>query len=785
MPSRRATRIGLSAALVLALLGLLTGCTNSHSGHRAAEGPSATTSSPVSAPTKGGLPACGVECDPIDPRYLTSLPFGASSFWLQPWRAYLDTWPGSRLLDALGVNFNVNGSLAPDVARLLHNTGFRLARIEIGWGSLSYANPERFTHEAEIRARLLALHRYGLRPLILLNANSGSPAPAKGIDLTTVAPAPAGSTTVTLTAASAAALAPGKSGFDASAFKPVKERRKRGHKRAQTGPRLTRAQRRARHEARRAARKAAAAAGLTRTVLEGNPGLLITKVSGDVATLSRPLPSALPAGVYRGTTLLYAPFGPPKLPDGSPNPAFEDTLAGWLKYVATVCGEARGIFGAGGFDLEIWNELSFGSQFLDVEKYYASPESSSREVVKEVTKALLDETLAFVRNPANGISPLVGVSDGFASESPFPSAAYAPAGLTAYSKHPYAGPKSYPADFHAKPGNVPRDALGRRDTSGERRSAEAFTARFVPSYQADLPEHTLTATSTETLVRDLAPFATDIYQAPHGRDVARAGQRPPQTWVTEYNLGTAGGTVVGPDEKTPQTGPAATITTADRAHFQAKVALRSLVSMVGAGVSREYFYAAAYAGGLSLIAEPFVLNANARPSVFPGDAAGGEAMAALHRMLTRFEGPGPDDAGARQLTLLSITQDGDHAQFTGDGTSAHPDLYDRDVLAVFPFQTSPTTFVIPVYVMTRDMLTLYAPSAPSTDVHRFDLPDETFHITLGNLPNTTTPPTVSSYDPLRDETTTAHLTSRTSNQATFELTATDYPRLLTLKYTGE
>jgi len=104
---------------------------------------------------------------------------------------------------------------------------------------------------------------------------------------------------------------------------------------------------------------------------------------------------------------------------------------------------------------------------------------------------------------------------------------------------------------------------------------------------------------------------------------------------------------------------------------------------------------------------------------------------------------------------------------------------------VFPFQTSPTSYVIPVYVMTRDLLTLYEPSAPGNDINRFDLPDETFHITLGNLPATTTPPTVTSYDPLRNENTPAHLTSRTGNQATFELSATDYPRLLTLNYTGE
>ena len=46
--------------------------------------------------------------DPIDSRFLTYAPFGTTSFWLQPWRAYMDTWPASRLLDGTGINFNVN-----------------------------------------------------------------------------------------------------------------------------------------------------------------------------------------------------------------------------------------------------------------------------------------------------------------------------------------------------------------------------------------------------------------------------------------------------------------------------------------------------------------------------------------------------------------------------------------------------------------------------------------------------------------------------------------------------
>ena len=159
-------------------------------------------------------------------------------------------------------------------------------------------------------------------------------------------------------------------------------------------------------------------------------------------------------------------------------------------------------------------------------------------------------------------------------------------------------------------------------------------------------------------------------------------------------------------------------------------------------------------------------------------------MNGLRNMLAQFQGPGPRPRPAADLKLLSIAQDGNHAQFNGDGTTAHPNLYDREVLAVLPFQSSPTRFVIPVYVMTRDLLTLYEPNAPTNDIHRFDLPNETFQITLANLPQTNTPPTITAYDPLRNRTPPAHLTNQDGDTATIEIAATDYPRILTINYTN-
>jgi hypothetical protein len=688
----------------------------------AGNGTTVLTVSPA-APSSGG-----VTSDPIDPRYLTDVPFGDTSFWIQPWRAYLDTWPASRLLDSLGINFNVSPTESEGTAHLLQDSGFKLARIEIPWGSVSYSNPTKFVNETQVHTQLNALHKRGLRPLIVLNANSGGPGPFKEITLTTVESAAAGARTVTLSPTSTATVVAGKTGFDDLSF-------------------------------------------------GGDPDILITSVTSEgVATLSKPLPAALAAGAHRGMTLLYAPFGPPELSSGAPNPAFQATLTGWLSYVTTVCREAEAIFGAGGYDLEVWNELSFGSQFLNQENYY----SPSRETgLGSVTETLLAETVAYVRNPEHGISSQVGITDGFSSETPFASGATVPRGLTALSKHLYAGPQYFPAAETAS-AIKPINALGAPDyTTGGTKSNPLYTPLFTPNFASALPEYFLTATQTETEIRDLSPTTTSIYGVPHGRNAGPSGGEPPQTWMTEYNLNT--NTLLPLNPEHPTNYYHTEISPAQAGRLQAEIALRSLVSMISKGMTREYFYAAAHTEGYSLISENFISALDAHPSEYPGDTSGGDTMNSFRNMLADFQGPGPEGA-PRQLQLLSIAQAGNHAQFAGDGTSAHPSLYDREVLAVFPFQSSPTRFVIPVYVMTQNLSTVYNTSAPETDLTRFDLPDETFRITLGNLPETADPPKVSAYDPIRNESTSARFVSRQGDRAVFEFAATDYPRLLTVEY---
>ncbi|HEX5223865.1 MAG TPA: hypothetical protein VFW29_01930, partial [Solirubrobacteraceae bacterium] len=438
---------------------------------------------------------------------------------------------------------------------------------------------------------------------------------------------------------------------------------------------------------------------------------------------------------------------------------------GWLDYVRVVCREAEAIAGPGGYDLEIWNELSFGSKFLNASNYGApvgngtTAARNKARVTKAVMKALLDETTYWV----HAHDPGVGISDGFASESPFPSGLGAPIGLTALSKHPYAGGRTYPAAY--KVGfDVPVNALGVQDLTPKPKPP--YKPLFVPSYSMLLPEYMLTASSTETLIRDIAPITTEIYGLVHGREVGPRGGAPVQKWITEYNLSPPMG-ITG-------------LSPADVAHFRAKALLRSLVAMSAKGIARDYFFGAA-PGALSLIDPGFYKALEADPGSYPGAAAGGEVLQTFRNLTTAMRGPGP--AGApRRLSLTSIVQEGNHAQWAGDGTAAHPSLYDREVLAVFPFQTAPSEFVVPVYVMTSNLLTLYDPAAPPADEQRWDLPDEPFRITLGGLPEGGPPPMVSAYDPLRGAASPARLVSRQGATAVFEVAASDYPRLLRLTF---
>ena len=380
----------------------------------------------------------------------------------------------------------------------------------------------------------------------------------------------------------------------------------------------------------------------------------------------------LSAGDYPAATLLYEPFAKPRLPDGRPNPRFQRTLAGWLGYVHAVANFARQTLGSTQFDLEVWNELSFGSDFLDLDSYYSGDVDHGSG---DTTEAILIDTVASVRSSHDLAG--VGIGDGFASQRPWDSGADSPVGLTALDKHPYPPPREFPRD--AVFGNERAlDALGKPDAT---RVGGVWRDRFVPHYTAFLPEFALTAIQTETLVRDLSPYTTTIYGVPHGRFTHPRGGPPPQVWITEWGLDPSD--VLG-------RGDAGPLSPAER-HLQAKAALRALVAYVNKGVDAFYYYDVSDPG-LGL--------------VDPHERGGGETIRAIKRLLDGFDGAQRLQR-VRPLRLLQVGDFTGAVQFEGDGTAAHPPLYNRDVLAFLPFQVTADRYVVAAYVMTRDIAQRY------------------------------------------------------------------------------
>jgi hypothetical protein len=434
--------------------------------------------------------------------------------------------------------------------------------------------------------------------------------------------------------------------------------------------------------------------------------------------------------------------------------------------VKVVTGEVRAILGSQDFDVEIWNEIHFNSEFLDIDEYY-SPDIDQGS--GDVTEAILARTVAWMRTPANGLMN-VGVGNGFASQRHDDAGSTSPPGLTALSKHPYlyGGVRRFPpADVDGiRPLDAQGDPDGTQDESGD------WFELFTPSYADFHPERYLWATEKtssldmDEFVRDLSPHTTFVNGVAHGRETHPPGAAPPGVWVTEMNL-------------VPQDASSFGVTGGDRVHMQAKSTLRTLTSFVNKGVSAVYMFAATFQN-YALI-DPAFFTALAQTGTYPGDGAGGEVMDAVKRLTDGFAGAAPI-AQPRSLSLDHVGDYAGNVQFAGDGTPDHPPLHNRDVLAFLPFQVNPQRFVVAVYVMTSNLATKYDATAPRTDPTRFDMPEETYRLTIGGTGGAGT--TVSATDPLTGQTVPVTVISSEADRLVVELPVTDSPRLIAIDEAG-
>src|SRR6266852_2162122 len=214
--------------------------------------------------------------------HLDALPWGAQSFYKQPWRGYLETVAGSQFLSGIGINYNApSDANHAAVMKLLADSGFRSIRVEVDWSSVDWSETT-LVQRVALQTVFAACKSYGVTPVILLNANHGGPCPAIGYARKVLGGGQAGSTQVQLD--SVADLVPAYSGLSNLSASWMAE-------------------------------------------------ALITSVNPLTNTvhLSKPLPKALPNGTpVRGDTLKYSPL----YPVGTPQ--FEQTAAGWLRYTKLV-----------------------------------------------------------------------------------------------------------------------------------------------------------------------------------------------------------------------------------------------------------------------------------------------------------------------------------------------------------------------------------------------------------------------------------------------------------------
>ena len=560
------------------------------------------------APALTGSPTVGFGTS------LSTLYTGSHSHWLQPWREMMATRSFARIQDGIGLNCD---SSYPQSLAMFAAAGFRHVRVQILWSLASYDDPATISlaGNAEIVTFVQAAQAAGLRPLVNVQAFDQSPCPFQLLIATATGAIGASDTTITLS--SVERLSVGLSGLTGYFTSPTQT-----------------------------------SLDYLSTTQVMCPGL-ITAIDGNEVTLSRPVGLAIPAGASLVlNTLLYKPWSEIGTAD------YDATMAGWTTYLGAISTFMQSVLGTAGasdlgFDLELWNETSFGSSFLDINNYYSSPIVPEQYVngIPAVIPDIVAQSSAYVlANPTQFSG--VRVTDGFASVSPMQAASTEPAAVTALSKHPYPSPVTYPA---ADPGSGGLDANGNATS-------------FIPSYTIYTHEYFSTGISPFTLARDITTETNNFGGILHGQ-MARTVNgvaAPVSVWFTEFGTATANEGVTDPD---------------DIAYLTAKGLLRALFFNLGIGVERLYaFTGVGDTTDLALV-----------PSSAPTTPT--MAVTALQSALSFIQGSVTGDQAGTLPAYSYITalfSGSPQTLFSGNGSTACPDFVQPADYVFIPIQVTPT-----------------------------------------------------------------------------------------------
>ncbi|HUA88729.1 MAG TPA: hypothetical protein VL994_04805 [Steroidobacteraceae bacterium] len=543
--------------------------------------------------------------DYVDPRLL-DVPPGNYSFIRQGWRGYLETLPAEHFRNGLGIVWNRTppAQTPEQTAANLAWAGFARVRLEVPWGSVRW-DERGFDEETTQRlSRILkALQANGLRPLVLLNANHLQPCPVRWQTVRVLQAAESGARHVEIT---------GDLGGFSAGIPTLMSLADGTH------------------------------AGPLVDDFHRDPRVAGAYILGLSKSLSRRLPVN---EELRVAVLRY----PPLNPVGSPE--FEHTAGGWLRYVSLVTQLLDSTFGRSGYDVEIWNELTFGSAFLDIANYRDGsnqpppPEFLHRggaawELARRTTDLL------------KAAHPEVQVIWGFSNTTFFHVAVEdLPPRVDGQSYHPYGTARRCYADL----------VRGRR---------ALLLDDFVPAGCVIQPEGYAHAwQQTESLLRLIAPAVRDHHPP---------GETHFVHFITEHGLAPREIGIEDPRE-------------AERA--KAAFALRAPLLWLNKGLSAIYLY--------SLYDDD--------PAGFGLLGAGGarsETLQILHRLTAEFSGTlAPQDR--RPLDFAVAREGGTTGILQGDPSGRY--LAQEDAVALLPFQRDRHRFLVAAYVMTQDFPVALSP----------------------------------------------------------------------------
>jgi len=431
--------------------------------------------------------------------------------------------------------------------------------------------------------------------------------------------------------------------------------------------------------------------------------------------LSKPLPKPLSEGEeVLLATLKYLPL----FPVGTPQ--FEETAWGWVKYALLVC-RILGEEGIRSFDLEIWNELTFGSNFLNINNYFDPPAAHFKvDFLRPGGQAweLARRTIEAVKREFPEARCIWGFSNTTFFHTPIEEL---PPLTDGQSYHPYGtGTRKFP------------------EQEQYRERPELNLEGFTPRFTMRMPEgwaHTFI--QTESLMRLLNP-KDRLKRRPKGvkrfyHYMTEHGVVPPECGVH--------------DERGAW-------------ELKTKCLLRSFCFWLNKGIDVLHYFCAYGRSPLEMGLLPPGLEK--LPSQTPFERVATPPLRALRNLVRAFEGSQPLKEVC-QLSVDVVALGKQRAIFEGD--AKHPPLWRREVFAFLPFQVNERKFVIAVYVMTYDA------TEPSVE--------ERFRLFIGGLPGR--PVRTLLYDPLRDQKLPVSLLERRSKAALLEIRATDYPRLLVLE----